>query len=307
VNDTQNNKVTVEAQLETLKLLGYRFTRPLVIRSSYLSAPTSEKMLRAVILDTETTGTDYVQDKVIELGMVAFDYCPQTGMIGDVQGTFNQLEDPGFPIPPESTKVHHITDEMVAGKSINDEEVEAFIAPASIIIAHNSRFDRRFVEPRWPSFQSKPWACTFAQIDWDAEGLGSSKLEFLAYRSGFHYEGHRASTDCHALLEVLHCAPTESGISPMKKMLDNARQKEYKVSALNAPFDSKDLLKVRGYRWNPDRKVWHTFIQESSFESEVEWLKAAVYNNRSSKIEREKVDAFNRFSDRPGIVEIIDI
>lgn len=307
MNDTQSTDVMVEAQLENLKALGYRFTRPLKIRSSYLSAPTNEKMLRAVILDTETTGTDFVQDKVIELGMVAFDYCPQTGMIGDVHSTFNQLEDPGFPIPPESTKVHQITDEMVDGKSINDQEVEAFIAPASIIIAHNSRFDRRFVEPRWPIFQSKPWACTFAQVDWAAEGLGSSKLEFLAYRSGFHYEGHRASTDCHALLEVLHCAPTESGILPMKKMLENARQKEYKVSALNAPFDSKELLKVRGYRWSPDRKAWHTFIQESSFEAEVEWLKAAVYINRSSKIEREKIDAFNRFSERLGFLEIIDI
>lgn len=100
---------------------------------------------------------------------------------------------------------------MVEGKHINDDEIEAFIASASIIIAHNSKFERRFVEPRFPIFKTKPWACSFAQIDWSTEGLGRSKLEFLAYRSGFHYEGHRASTDCHALLEVLHCAPTESG------------------------------------------------------------------------------------------------
>ena len=251
--------------LESLKELDYRFTRPIEVRSSYLIESTNKKMSRAVILDTETMGTDYMQDKVIELGMVAFDYCPHTGIIGDVHGTFNQLEDPRFPIPPESTKIHHITDDMVGGKHINDDEVEAFIASSSIIIARNSKFDRRFVEPRFPIFKTKPWACSFAQIDWGAEGLSSSKLEFLAYRSGFHYEGHRASTDCHALLEVLNCAPNESGILPMKQMLDNARLKEYKVSALNAPFESKDLLKARGYRWNADRKVWNTFIQESAF------------------------------------------
>lgn len=302
----QNNKDDINLLLESLKDLGYRFTRPLVERSSYLTEPANNKMLRAVILDTETTGTDYSQDKIIELGMVAFDYCPYTGMIGDVHATFNQLEDPGFPIPPESTKVHHITDDMVEGKHINDDEVEAFIAAASIIIAHNSKFDRRFVEPRLPIFKTKPWACSFAQIDWSAEGLGSSKLEFLAYRSGFHYEGHRASTDCHALLEVLHCAPTESGTHPMKQMLDNARLKEYKVSALQAPFESKDLLKERGYRWNAERKVWHTFIQESAFDEEAEWLKSEVYNNKKCKIEREKIDAFNRFSDRSGNIEVID-
>ena len=59
--------------LESLKELGYRFTRPLEVRSSYLTEPTNNKMLRAVILDTETTGTDYMQDKLIELGMVAFE------------------------------------------------------------------------------------------------------------------------------------------------------------------------------------------------------------------------------------------
>ena len=300
------NKADVELLLESLKGLGYRFTRLLVERATYLAEPTNTKMLRAVILDTETTGTDYMQDKIIELGMVAFDYCPRTGMIGDVHGTFNQLEDPGFPIPPESTKVHHITDDMVEGKYINDDEVEAFIDSASIIIAHNAKFDRRFVESRFPIFKSKPWACSFAQIDWTAEGLGSSKLEFLAYRSGFHYDGHRASVDCHALLEVLHCAPTESGILPMKQMLDSARLKEYKVAALQAPFESKDLLKSRGYRWNAERKVWHTVIQESLFETEAEWLKAEVYNNKKCKIEREKVDALNRFSDRIGTLEVID-
>ena len=306
MNKTQTNKADVDMLLESLREVGYRFTRPLEVRSSYLTESTNNKMLRAVILDTETTGTDYIQDKVIELGMVAFDYCPDSGMIGDVHNTFNQLEDPGFPIPPESTNVHHITDDMVEGKHINDNEVEAFIASASIIIAHNARFDLRFVEPRFPIFKTKPWACSFAQIDWGAEGLGSSKLEFLAYRSGFHYEGHRASTDCHALLEVLHCAPTKSGVLPMKQMLDNARLKEYKVSALQAPFESKDLLKSRGFRWNADRKVWHTFIKESAFTTEAEWLKLKVYNDKKCKLEREKIDAFNRFSERAGTLEIID-
>ena len=34
-------------------------------------------------------------------------------------------------------------------------------------------------------------------------GLGSAKLDYLAYRYGFFFEGHRAEIDCRALLEVL--------------------------------------------------------------------------------------------------------
>lgn len=293
--------------LEILKSLGYRITRPLEQKRSYLSENKNSKMLRAVILDTETTGTDHLKDKIIELGMVSFDYCPHSGDIGDVHQTFNQLESPGFPIPAESTKIHHITDGMVEGKRINDNEVESFIETASIVIAHNSKFDRKFVEKRFPVFETKPWGCTFSQIGWATEGIGSSKLEFLAYRAGFHFDGHRASIDCHALLEVLHCITTESGDAPLKIMLNQARRIEYKISALNAPFESKDILKSRAYRWNADRKVWQTYVQEADFEIEAEWLKTKVYLNKKCKIERERIDAFVRFSDRYGTVELIEI
>ncbi len=301
-----SNNTEIELQLHKLSALGYKFTRPLVIRDTYLTQSSENAMLRGVILDTETTSTNYKTDKVIELGMVAFDFCPKTGLIGKVHGTFNQLEDPGFPIPAESTKVHHITDDMVKDQLINDDDVNAFVEDAVIIIAHNARFDRQFVEPRFDIFKTKAWGCSFANIDWSAEGLGSAKLEFLAYRSGFHYEGHRASTDCHALLEVLHCAPTESGIKPLKTLLDSARVKEYKISALQAPFDSKDLLKAKGYRWNAEDKVWSGHVSEANYEDEAAWLRADIYFNKGHKIQRERIDVFNRFSDRKGQIEVVD-
>ena len=42
-------------------------TKPLNIKATYLSEPTDNVMLRAVILDTETTGMNYLKDKIIEL------------------------------------------------------------------------------------------------------------------------------------------------------------------------------------------------------------------------------------------------
>ena len=303
---TELSKIDQSVMLDQLTSQGYRFTRPLVPRAFYHEDLANQKLLTAIILDTETTGTSYAQDQIIELGMVAFEYCPDTGHIGKVIGTFNQLEDPGRPIPPESTNIHHITDDMVKGHKINDDEVETFIAQASVIIAHNSKFDRVFVEKRFPSFIKKPWACSFAQIPWGEEGMGSSKLEFLAYRSGFHYEGHRASIDCHALLEVLHLAPLESGANPLRLMLENARINEYQLSALNSPFDSKDVLKARRYRWNADKKVWVTYVTKTQLQDEIEWLREHVHNQRPFRIELEKIDSYNRFSNRAGAIEMMD-
>lgn len=292
--------------LERLAERGYRISREFKPRTAYTEDLPPQKLVKAMILDTETTGTDPAHDKIIELGIVLFEYCPDTGQVYRVLETFNGLEDPGMPIPPESTKVHGITDEMVRGKRIDDNEVVRLLGEVSLVIAHNAKFDRVFIEARFPDFVKKGWACSFAQVPWTEEGLGSAKLEFLAYRYGFYFTGHRASNDCHALLEVLQRNLPESGIKAMKRLLENARERDYKVWALGSPFDSKDALKERGYRWNPDRKVWVGTVAQSALEQEKEWLKAVVYGGRGFQIELEKVDAFNRFSDRQGLIEKVD-
>ena len=116
---------------------------------------------KGVVVDTETTGTNPDKDAIVELGMVLFEYDPETGNAYRVLESFDQLEDPGFPIPPESTAVHGITDEMVAGKQIDDSSVAQFLADVSLVVAHNSKFDRVFLEKRLPIFESLPWGCSF--------------------------------------------------------------------------------------------------------------------------------------------------
>jgi len=294
----------VVSMLERLAALGYRFTRPLVTPETYCDLPSTTRVRKGIVLDTETTGLDAQTDSIIELGMVVFEYCPDTGQVYRVVEVFNSLEDPGKPIPPESTKVHGITDDMVRGQRIDNQKVESLLADASLIIAHNSKFDRPFVEWRLPAFEKKPWACSFAQLPWKEEGIASSSLEFLAYRYGFHFDAHRASNDCLALLEVLSAELPETKRKVMKCLLDNARSTDLNVSALNSPFESKDALKARGYRWNPEKKVWSTTVTEADLVSEKAWLKEEVYSGRAGRVEVEKMDAYNRFSTRHGGVEI---
>ena len=303
LNPAQYN---LEEVLDWLKTEDYRVTRPFVERSFYTDAPPPAKLLKAAILDTETTGTNQLTDKIIELGIVIVEYFPESGQVYRVLETFNELEYPGMPIPPESTAIHHITDDMVLSKKINDDTVEALMTDVSLVIAHNAFFDRGFVESRLPLFKKKSWACSYAQVPWKAEGMGSSGLEFLAYRFGFHYAGHRASIDCHALLEVLQSELPVSGIKVMKMLLEKARIPEIKVWAINAPFDNKDKLKERGYRWDGELKTWNCTLPQAELTTEVDWLRGVVYGNRPFKLELEKIDAFNRFSARRGGTEAVN-
>jgi DNA polymerase III subunit epsilon len=301
-----HTKFNLEEVLDWLKANDYKVTRPFIPRTSYCDESPPEKLVKAAIVDTETTGVNHSVDKIIELGMVIVEYCPMTGQVYRVLETFNELESPGMPIPPESTKIHGITDEMVANKKIDDKAVGALMSDVSLVIAHNSFFDRGFMEARFPLFKEKAWACTYAQIPWRSEGIGSASLEFLAYRFGFHFSGHRASVDCHALLEVLQSDLPVSGVKVMKALLESARIPEIKVWALNAPFDNKDKLKERGYRWNGERKLWSGLVSNSDLQMEVDWLRHEVYESRKFKLELEKIDALNRFTLRSGPIELVD-
>lgn len=256
---------------------------------------------KGVVVDTETTGTNSDKDAIIELGMVLFEFDPETGIVYNVLDSFDQLEDPGFPIPPEATAVHGITDEMVARNRIDEASVEKFLEGVCLVVAHNSKFDRVFMEKRLPIFESLPWGCSFAQVDWSEEGIGSAKLEYIAYKYGFFYDAHRADVDCFALLEVLQQKLPKSGELVLKSILNSLGQKSYTIYAIGSPFDTKDTLKARSYRWDGDKKCWHiTVTGDEALKAEVTWLKSSVYGGKPAKVEIEVQNCMSRFSGRKG-------
>lgn len=291
----------LEAMLDQLTVAGYRFTREFVPPVSYARGQKPLVLQRALILDTETTGLDPVTDKIVELGLVLVEFCPVTGQAYDVLDRFNGLEDPGMPISPDATKVHHITDAMVQGQRIDDAEVNRLVALADVVIAHNAKFDRPLAEARWPSLELKAWACALTQIPWQSEGFGSAKLEFIAYRLGLHFTGHRAVADCEALLEVLQHPLPESGELAMKVLLTNAVELAFEVWPHNTGYATKDLLKARKYHWRaePD-KVWVGTIEQKALDSELEWLGTQIYLGRPANVELRTINAFNRFTNRCG-------
>jgi DNA polymerase III subunit epsilon len=258
-------------------------------------------LLKGIVLDTETTGRDVDKDAIIELGMVVFEFCPVTGRIYRVLDVYDELEDPGFPIPVEASAVNHITDEMVAGKRLDDQRVIDLVADADIIIAHNASFDRPLCEKRFPVFIDKAWACSLKQIDWEGEGL-PKKLEYLVTSFGMFYEAHRAEMDCHAVLEVLNRVLPKSGQRAMKLLYDKHSHVEKLVYAMDTKFETKDILKERGYSWsggdNGKPKAWYIRLADENYQAEVEWLTERVYNYRKFLLNHEPVDAISRYSRR---------
>ncbi|CAN5527342.1 3'-5' exonuclease [soil metagenome] len=253
-----------------------------------------------LVLDLETTGVDPVRDEIIEFSMLPFHYDDE-GRVVAVSEAFSRLRQPGAPISAEITRITSIDDAMVEGQAIDPAEVAAFAEPAVLIIAHNAAFDRRFAERFAPALAFKSWACSMSQIDWKAHGVESSKLAYLAAHCGFFHGGHRAEHDCHATLEILATPIGEAGATGLFQLLERARRPSWRIWAENSPFDLKDVLKARGYRWNgetgPAPRAWYIDVDEADREAEVAFLRAEIYRGEIDPLMR-RLTAYERFSDR---------
>ncbi len=94
--------------------------------------------LDAIAFDSETTGLDTSQARMIQIGAVRIRH----GQVDSGQ-TFEALINPGVPIPPESQAIHGISDADVAGAADFSEVVGAFDAwrEDSVLIGYAAGFD----------------------------------------------------------------------------------------------------------------------------------------------------------------------
>jgi DNA polymerase-3 subunit epsilon len=237
---------------------------------------------------------------MIEIALLRCEVEVSSGRLIRIIDTYSGLEDPGFSIPAESTEIHGITDQMVEGPRIDDARVNAIVADAALVIAHNAAFDRPFLERRLEVFKSLAFGCSHAQIAWGQEHVRGTKLEYLGYLYGFFYDAHRSEIDCRALLEVLSHPLPVSGMYGLKALLDVSLEPQLRLWATGAPFERKDRLRERGYRWEGTVKTWSRVVAKSDAKAESEWLKNEIYSGRATQIDVEILDAKVRFSTRSG-------
>ncbi len=109
--------------------------------------------MREIVFDTETTGLDPSDGhRVIELGCVELiDHLP-TG------ANFHRYLNPERLVPPETTRVHGLTDEFLADKPLFAEIVDEFLdflGDAPLVI-HNAVFDIKFINAELTRLRREP-------------------------------------------------------------------------------------------------------------------------------------------------------
>ena len=124
--------------------------------------------------------------------------------------------------------------------NMNVINVTTYLNNVEIIIAHNAQFDRSFFEMTFPTIAPKAWGCLMYDINWKSEGISSNKLEYIAYKYNFFFEGHRAIIDCLAGIHILAQDLPISKESVLKQLLVNSNALRFKLYATTSPYNSKD-------------------------------------------------------------------
>jgi len=185
--------------------------------------------LRPIYYDTETTGIKADRDRIVEIAA----YDP----VRDLR--FEKFVNPGCPIPPEVSAIHHITDDMVASApsfaQVGAELIE-FCEGEVVLIAHNNdSFDLHFLRnefqrhsltmPSWKFLDSLKWARRYRP------DLPRHTLQFLREIYGIpSNNAHRALDDVIVLYQIFQSLIDDLPIDDVYSLLNRPR------SIQNMPF-----------------------------------------------------------------------
>ncbi len=175
------------------------------------------------IVDVETTGLNWKKDEVIELAVILFAFEQDTLEIVGVVDEYVGFREPGRRIGTTASRIHGITWKMVKGQRLNNLRIEALIARAQFLIAHNAAFDRRFLEKIFPSSISKPWLCSMTGINWLRKGYTCRGLQFLLKEHGIKCpQAHRGESDAKASLALISIRGP-NGKTYFRELVENSR------------------------------------------------------------------------------------
>lgn len=203
--------------------------------------------LEFTAFDTETTGLQPYSEEIVEIAAVRFT------LEGGAKEYFQTLVNPGKPIPPQATRVHGITDEMVASAPTLAQVLPSFFQflGSSVLVAHNAPFDIGFLSlhslrlgltpPSSPVLDS----CMFSRrvlLDQPSHRLQALVESLGIAESTFH----RALADTRSCMEVFrHVVQKGVGFKASWPQLTARHGRVYSLAEGSQPLSrSADLARL---------------------------------------------------------------
>jgi len=250
------------------------------------------------VFDLETTGFTPPEHSPCEIA-----YCDLTSGHPDLAGEPAdwQVEEGGFwlcnpgrPIPPETSAIHHIIDEDVAGRMLWLEILDYILGPyvntPIAYAAHNAKFERQWITDELtagPDGKPAPWICTYkcALRLWpDAPGHSNQALRYWRKPQGLDRtiadRAHRAYPDAYVTAFLLR---DMLELTTIEQLIEWSNQ-----PALLTKIPFGDL---RGQPWSEaDEGLLH-WILRKDFNEDVHFTARAELEKRAANFNEEREPA----------------
>jgi len=239
-------------------------------------------MNELLYLDTECTGISE-EDRLLQ---VAYKYKDEI---------YNELFKPPLPIKLPAMAVHHVTEKMVAdkpafiGSSIYDH-LKA-IAPTSILVAHNAKYDLGMLAKEGIEFPRH--ICTYKLAKYLDEGqYENHQMQYLRYFYGIEIEAtaHDAFGDIlvlEQLFKILMTKVIEKDFVPNGSMISSVIDRMVEITKLPSlytkfTFGKYDFKKCglpisEVARLDPGYLHWLLDQKKANPEGEEDWIYTLNY------------------------------
>ncbi|ASV44675.1 polymerase epsilon subunit [Agrobacterium phage Atu_ph04] len=229
----------------------------------------------ATYVDFETTGLDTENDEITSMGYVRFAF-DDTSRVTRVVKTGLHLNCPTRDIPEHVTLLTGHTKENLAGHKIEQWHFEDAFRGVEFALAHNAKFDRRYVDRFWKA-EPLIWGCTNADLNLREKLMipSGSLGVLMAYLKNTFFGHHNALDDAWAGFFLADMF--------LPELISKMFTEEYKVFAWGSDFESKDTLKTRGYKWEVNApKCWvRDRVPADLIDEEMKWLEQYCHGKQN--------------------------
>ena len=196
--------------------------------------------IKIIFFDTETTGLDFRNCKIIELAMVTVEN-------GEIIEEYDEFINIHEPIPPGITRITSITNDMIKNEGVEEESVardlKERLTPNTLMIAHNAQIDLSFIyyllKRNFPAeaddiVSSLNWIDTYTVLK-DRKKYPHKLIDAVHHYDIEEVHFHRAIDDTKALYEVTKALKRERN-DLVEYVNVFGYNPKYGVSGLTFPF-----------------------------------------------------------------------
>lgn len=169
------------------------------------SIPEGYSPIPRIVIDTETTGLDPMEDEILQLSIID----------GDGNTIIDRKYKPEHSQAwPEAERINHISPASVAdrpGISADLDEIQLILDRATEVCVYNAEFDLAFLGELGLRMDLAKVTDTMREYGAKYHGTQYWRLEDAASECGYRYHAHDALDDCHATLVVQQRVDKDSG------------------------------------------------------------------------------------------------